>query len=164
MTRTHGFGGPLDRRTVKTVTKVVLGAAALLFLLSLLRHVPGAELVLPVAPVTVAAIAGAVITVAVVALLVYVAPLVARLVEVGLSGPAAVTSALASIAFWLVLLAAVIVAHGGLSGLVTPMGDDLRWLYDVAFLLVALPMVAMVAYRLYAVIDPTADAVARRVA
>jgi len=61
------------------------------------------------------------------------------------------------------VLAAVLVVHRGLAGVVTPWLDAV-WAYDVAFLLLALPAVATIAARLYDAIGPGAEAVADRVA
>jgi len=58
----------------------------------------------------------------------------------------------------------VLVAHRGLAGVFRPLFGGLAWLYDVAFLLLALPAIAIVAVRLYTSLDPAADLIADRVA
>jgi membrane protein implicated in regulation of membrane protease activity len=65
--------------------------------------------------------------------------------------------------FWLVVLTAVLVAHGGLSAVFLPFLGDAAWVYDLAFLLLALPPVVAIAGYLYASLDPGAEAVADRV-
>jgi len=152
----------LGRDTVRSVTKLLLGAAALVFVLWLVTLLPGLDRLVPRTPVTFAAVVSAVATVVLAGLLLYAAPKVALLTRLTLSGPRAVVGNVASVAYWLVVLAAVLVAHGGLAGVVTPFVAG--WLYDAAFLLLALPAVAVVAARLYDGLDPSAEALADLVA
>lgn len=154
----------LDRDVVRSVSKILLAAASLAFVLYLLSLLPGVDRLVPQTPVTFAAVVGAIVTVAVVALLAHAAPRLATLVRMSLTGPRAVVENVASIVYWLVVLAAVLVAHRGLAGVVTPFLDGAGWLYDVAFLLFALPAVAVIAARLYVTLDPAADLFADRIA
>lgn len=66
--------------------------------------------------------------------------------------------------YWLGVLAAVLVAHRGLAGVVAPFGGGFVWLYDVGFLLLSIPAIAFVAVRLYATLGPGADLLADRIA
>lgn len=68
-----------------------------------------------------------------------------------------------SIVYWLSILAAVLVAHWGLAPLVAGVFDSLLWVYDTAFLLLALGPLLVIAVRRYASLDPAADAFAERV-
>lgn len=146
--------------TVRSVSKLLLSTAALVFVLSLLTLLPGVDRLVPETPVTFAALLGAVVTIAVVALLLSLAPRLASLARMTLAGPRDVVENLASVVYWLVVLAAVLVAHSGLAGAVTPLFDGATWAYDVGFLLLALPPVTVVAARLYVTLDPGADLVA----
>lgn len=154
----------VDQRTVKSVTKILLAAASLVFVLYLLTLLPGIGRLVPQTPVTFAAIVGAIGTVVLVALFLSAAPKFASLTRMLLDGPMEVVEHLASVVYWLVVLVAVLVAHRGLAGLLVPLFGGLAWLYDVAFLLAALPAVAVVAARLYLALDPGADLLAERVA
>ena len=154
----------VDRETVRSASKVLLAGVSLVFVLYLVTLVPGIDRLVPQTPVTFAAFAGAVVTVVLVTLLLSAAPKLASLARMGLGGPREVVENVASVVYWLVVLAAVLVAHSGLAGLVTPVLDDAVWVYDVAFLLAALPAVAVVAARLYSTLDPGATLVADRVA
>jgi uncharacterized membrane protein YkvI len=153
----------IGRESIYTTTRLLLAAAALVFLAYLVGLLPGIDRLLPETPVTVAALIGAVITAVVVALLVSVAPKLATLARTSLDWPAEVVENLASVVYWLVVLLAVLVAHRGFAGLVQPLFGGLGWLYDVAFLLVALPAVVVVAARLYAGLDPATELVTDRV-
>lgn len=156
-------GDTIGRETVRSTTKLVLAAAGLVFLAYLVGLLPGVDRLLPETPVTVVALIGAVITAVVVAVLISVAPKLATLTRLSLDWPDEVVETLASVVYWLVVLLAVLVAHSGFAGLVQPLFGGLGWLYDVAFLLVALPAVVIVAARLYAGLDPATELVTDRV-
>jgi hypothetical protein len=153
----------VGRDTVRSASKVLLGGVSLVFVLWLVTLVPGIDRLVPQTPVTFAAVAGAIVTVALVTLLCYAAPKLATITRMGIDGPKEIVENVAGIVYWLVVLAAVLVAHSGFAGVVTPFLDDAVWLYDVTFLVAALPAVAIVAARLYTVLDPGADLVAAKV-
>lgn len=154
----------VGRETVRSATKLLLGAGVLVFVAYLLTLLPGVDRLVPQTPVTFAALVGAVATLVVCGLLVLVAPKLASLTRMSLEGPPTVVENLASVVYWLVLLGAVLVAHAGLAGAVVPLFDGFVWLYDVLFLLAALPAVTVIAIRLYATIDPAATQFADRIA
>jgi hypothetical protein len=154
----------VERETVRTVAKILLGAGALLAVAYLLALLPGVDRLVPRTPVTFAALIGAVVTLAVVALLLAAAPKLASLARMALDGPTDLVENVAGLVYWLVVLVAVLLAHAGLSGALLALFDGAAWLYDVVFLLLALPPVAAVAACLYAIVDPAAEAVADRVA
>ena len=58
---------------------------------------------------------------------------------------------------------AVLVAHRGLAGAITPFFDGVVWLYDAVFLLAALPVVVVIGARLYASLGPGSDRIADRI-
>ena len=153
----------IGRDTARSVSKLLLAAGSLVFLLYLLSLLPGIDRLIPRTPVTFAALVATVVTGTIVVLLLYSAPKLASLVRYVLDGPTLIVENLASVAYWLVVLAAVLVAHPGFAGAAMPFVDDLAWLYDVAFLVVALPPVAIVAYRLYVSLDPGAELLAETV-
>lgn len=156
--------GSADRETVRTVTKTLLGAGALLAVAYLLTLLPGVDRLVPRTPVTFAALIGAVVTLAVVALLLAAAPKLASLARMSLDGPTELVESVSGLVYWLVVLAAVLLAHAGLSGVLLAFFDGAAWLYDVVFLLLALPPLAVVAACLYTIVDPAAEALADRVA
>lgn len=164
MIRRKAITGSVGHETVRSVSKILLGAAALVFVAYLVSLLPGVDRLVPQTPVTFAALIGAFVTLVVVALLLSAAPKLAELTRMALGGPQEVIENFASLVYWLVVLAAVLVAHAGLAGALVPFLGGVAWLYDVAFLLLALPAVAFVAARLYASIDPTAELLADRVA
>lgn len=154
----------IDRRTVRSVAKVLLAAVSLALVLYLATLLPGVDRLLPGTPVTYAAIVSAIVTAVLVTLLFFVAPKFASLTRMALDGPKVVVENLASVVYWLVVLAAILVAHRGFAGAVVPVFGGIGWLYDAIFLVAALPAVAFVAVRLYSSLDPGADLIADRIA
>lgn len=154
----------VERGTVRSVAKLLLAIVSLTVVLYLGTLLPGVDRLVPQTPISFAAVITAIVTVALAGLLVLTAPKLASLTRMTLGGPKDVVENVASVVYWLVVLAAVLVAHRGLAGAVTPLFDGFVWLYDAVFLLAALPAVAFVAARLYASIDPGAEFVADRVA
>ncbi len=150
---------PADRRTVHTLVKLLLGAAAIVFVAYLLTLLPGADRLVPATPVSFAAVVSAVATAVLVAVLWIAAPRLAAVTRSALSGPEAVVEHLASVVHWLVVLVAVLVAHGGFAGVAAPILGGSMWLYDLAFLLAAVPPVLIIGVRLYVGIDPAATAI-----
>ena len=154
----------VDRETVRTVAKSLLAVVSLVFLLYLVRLLPGVDRLVPQTAVTFAAVVGAVVTALLVGLLLYAAPKLASLTRVSLDGPETVVENIASIVYWLVVLGAILVAHRGFAGAVVPLFGGSEWIYDVVFLIAALPVLAFVAVRLYHNLDPGAELVADGVA
>jgi hypothetical protein len=150
--------------TVRSVSKILLTVVSLVFVLYLVTLLPGVDRIVPQTPVTFVALVGAIVSIALVVLLLSAAPKVAALARMTLQGPQEIVENLVSIMYWLVVLAAVFVAHRGLAGAVVPFVEGFAWVYDVAFLLVALPVTAFIAARLYASLDPGADLLADRIA
>ena len=161
--RQFTLSNTVDRETVYSVSKLLLAVLSLIFVLYLLTLLPGLDRLIPQTPVTFVALVGAIVTMAVVALLLYAAPKAATLTRMAIGGPQAVVEHLSSVVYWLVVLAAVLVAHRGFAGAVTPLLDGLTWVYDLVFLLFALPAVAVIAARLYASLDPSAELFADKI-
>lgn len=150
--------------TTRTVSKLLLAAGSLALVAYLVTLLPGTGRLVPATPVTFVAVVGAIATVVIAALLLLAAPRIAYLIRRSLEGPVALVDHVASAACWIVVLAAVLVAHSGIAGLALPLLDGAAWLYDVVFLLLALPPVAFVAIHLYEGLDPGADLLADRLA
>lgn len=150
----------LGRTEVRSMSKLVLTAVTLLFVVYLATVLPGIDRIIPQTPVAFAAVVSAIATIAVVGLLFYMAPKAASLVRLTVTGPKSVVENMASVVHWVVILAAILVAHSGLAGVLTPFFDGFVWLYDTVFLLLALPILAIIAARLYVSLDPGADLIA----
>lgn len=153
------FTDAVERETVRSASKLLLGATAVLFVFALVTALPGVDRLVPETPVDVAAVLAALATVVLVALLVSLAPKFASLTRMVLEEPREVVEHLAAVVYWLIVLVAVIVAHAGLSGVATAVVDA-TWLYDLLFLLAALPPLTVIAARLWVALDPGADLVA----
>ncbi|MFC7324300.1 hypothetical protein ACFQMF_06865 [Halorubrum rutilum] len=158
-----------DRETVRSASRVAIAALALVGVLYLFTLLPGVDRLVPLTPVTFAAVAGAVVTAAVVALLLYAAPRVASLTRAALHRTDAaerverVAENGAALAYWLVVLAAVLVAHRGFAGAVVPLLDGFAWAYDAAFLVASFVPLVFVVARLTVTVDPLSTLVADRV-
>ena len=166
----HVSATSFDHDTVRSASRVAIAAIALIAILYLLTALPGADRLIPLTPVTFAATATAVLTLAVVALLVYAAPRFASLARTSRHRSDAtehvetVSENVGGVVYWLVVLVAVMVAHAGLAGAVTPLFGGVEWAYDAAFLFASLvPLVFLVA-RLSVTVDPLSTLVADRVA
>ncbi|WP_123621438.1 hypothetical protein [Halorubrum sp. CSM-61] len=169
MTETESTTDAFDRDAVRSASRIAVGALALVGVLYLFTLLPGVDRLVPLTPVTFAAVASAVVTVAVVALLLFAAPKVAALTRAALHRTDAgnrverIAENGAALAYWLVVLAAVLVAHRGLAGAVVPLLDGFEWTYDAAFLLASLVPLAFVVARLTVTVDPLSELVADRV-
>ena len=147
--------GSVDRETIKAITKLCLAAVSLIAVLYLVTLLPGIDRIVPQTPVTFVAIVGAIATVVLVGLLVHLAPKLALLVTLSLDGPKEVIEHAASVMYWLVLLVAVLVAHRGFAGVITPFLNGATWIYDAIFLVIALPLVIVIGARLFANLEPS---------
>lgn len=160
----------LDHGTVRSASRVAIAALSLVGVLYLFTLLPGMDRLIPLGPMTFAAVATGVVTLAVVALLLYAAPKFASLARLALHRSDAtehvesVAENVGAMAYWLVVLAAVLVAHRGLAGAVTPLLDGFAWTYDAVFLLVALVPLVFTVARLTVTVDPLSTLVADRVA
>lgn len=146
-----------NRDIIRAITKATLAILSLVFLTYLVRLLPGADLLIPSTPLSIASVFGAIVTILLVGLVLLIAPKAATLTRIGLSGPSSVVENIAGVVYWLLVLVAIIIAHRGLAGIFLPVFGGLSWLYDVIFLVIALPVVVFIAARLYANLDPGTD-------
>ncbi|ELZ36733.1 hypothetical protein C471_14163 [Halorubrum saccharovorum DSM 1137] len=169
MTETESTTDAFDRDSVRSASRVAIAALALVGVLYLFTLLPGVDRLVPLTPITVAAVASAVVTVAVVALLLFAAPKVASLTRAALHRTDAanhverIAENGGAMAYWLVVLAAVLVAHRGLAGAVVPLLDGFAWAYDAAFLIGSFVPLVFVVARLSVTVDPLSELVADRV-
>ncbi|ELZ45976.1 hypothetical protein C464_11575 [Halorubrum coriense DSM 10284] len=166
------IGDALDRDTVRSASKLLIGALAVVGVLSVATLLPGADRLVPFAPVTFAAVATGVVALAVSGVLLYAAPKFAELTRLALDGtdaeadarPDRIAENAGGMAYWLVVFGAVLVAYRGLAGAAVPLLNDAAWAYDAGFLFVALAPVVFLVARLTVTVDPLAELVADRVA
>jgi len=150
----------MGQDTARSVSKLLVAALSLIGLAFLVSLLPGIERLLPGTSVTLVALTGAVASLVVAGILLYAASGLAALVRLLLDGPKPLDEHVASIVHWLVVLAAVLVAHWGLAPVFVPALGEVAWIYDAAFLLLALPSIGVIAARLYVSLDPAAEEVA----
>ena len=166
------IGSALDRDTVRSASRLLIGALAIVGVLAVVTLLPGIDRLVPFAPVTFAAVATAVVALAVAGILLYAAPkfaLLTRLTlgEVDADGDARsdrIAENAGGVVHWLVVFGAVLVAYRGLASTAVPLLNGAAWAYDAAFLFVALVPVVFLVARLTVTVDPLAEAVADRVA
>lgn len=156
----------LDERTLKPVVKLVVVVAGLFLVWALVRNLPGIDARIPWATITYGAVLGAALTLGIVAVLTHVAMRLEPLVARAFAGPRAVSKGIASIVKHIVFFLAVMTAYRGLAALVLPpLGTvDLAWTYDMLFLVLGLVPTAIIAYRLYVIVDPVSSLITTRVA
>jgi hypothetical protein len=165
-------GTALDRDTVRSASKLLIGALAVVGVLAVVTLLPGVDRLVPFAPVTFAAVATGVVSLAVAGILLYAAPKFALLTRLALGASDAdgdapadrVVENAGGVVHWLVVFGAVLVAYRGLGGVAVPVLNDAAWAYDAAFLFVALVPVVFLVARLTVAVDPLAELVADRVA
>ena len=152
----------IDERTVQQATKLLLAAAAVIVVLTFASWLPGASWLIPGTPVTIGALITAVATLAVVGLLLVLAQPLATLAQSLLAESPEVASKAGAGTRITTVLVAVLIAHRGLEGAITPLLGDVAWTYDVVFLLLSVPLLAALAIVLYTSLEPTSDLFTRK--
>lgn len=156
----------LDPDALRPVVYESFMLVAMLVVLGLATLLPGAGRTLPSTTVTIRAVIEAIGTVAIVVWLAHSIPAVARFTRASLVGPDDLVTDLGHIAGGLVAFLAVLVAYRGFAGVVIPtlVGGDAVWAYDLAFLVVGLAPLMVVANRLRRNGDEVADLVTAAIA
>lgn len=162
MSANRGEYPAIDRDAARWFGKLLIASLSLLFLSSLVSLLPGIDRMIPGSPVTIVALAGAIVTIAVVGLLLLLAPAFATLVRTTLRGPEPIVDDVAAILQLAIVFVAMIIAHRGLAPAIVPVLDELAWLYDLVFLAVALPPLAILVARVYVSLGPMAEVLADR--
>lgn len=141
--------------TVKPVIRegiIIVGMFLFVFLGSTLpgtgREIPGTAVSIGDLVVTFGALG-------IVGSIIYAGPKLRELVITNLDGPEAVVSDAASIVRNAALVVAIMAAHVGFAPVLVPL-LGVGWWYDVAFLLLVLVPIGVIAYRLYRSLDPLA--------
>lgn len=147
----------------RSIVKLLLGVAGLYVLLFLLTLVPPFERQVPGTPVTVEALSTAVVTVVIFGLLVVVADQLGELTHERLAGAPEErfpSHAGAAVKYTLVFLAFLVmyepVARATVPFLVQ---NGTPWVYDLAFSVVSVVLLALAAYYAFRCLDPVAERV-----
>lgn len=159
----NAFNTSVSQNLVKSVTKAILIIASVIFLAYLAGFLPGTEYFTPIAGINGGVVMGAALTVVVVGLLLYLSSALGRLLDLVIEGPDEIVEQFSSIVSWHLILVAILVTHIGFSPLMSALLGEASWTFDIAALLVALPVLAIIAFRLYLVLDPAAKYIANRV-
>lgn len=154
----------IDRKTARSVGKLVIAALSFLFVLYLATMLPAMDWLFPGTTITFVIIARAIATVVIAAVLLWLAGRLAVFTRLLFGGPAEVIEHLASAVHWLAVLAAVIVLHRGFEPIMASLIDGSLWAYDLVFLGLAIPPLVIVAARLYVALDPAAELFAEKIA
>lgn len=150
------FRGRLDRSTVDALVRVGLGVGLLALVVWLTTALPGADRYVPGDPLGVEAVLGAVVAVAIAVGLIYLAPALGGIAAASVRQPASVAEDVASIVTWATVLLALLLAHRGVEPVAATLSPWRLWWYDLGFLLVSVPVLVVIALRLYRLIDPMA--------
>lgn len=156
--------GTLGRQTVRSASKLLLAAVSLFLLAILFRLAPGLDLVIPRSTVSVVAFLSAAATIVVVGLLLILSPRLSTVAGGLISGPDEVADMFSSLVFWLLIFVAILLAHTGLAAVIVPILGGFAWLYDLVFLVLAIPPLAFITIWLFSLLDPTAELISERVA
>ena len=151
------------RPTKQTFAKLTIGALALVVILAIVSLLPAIDHVVPDLQQWVAILASGIIAMAIAGILVVLAPVLGRETTLAVDGPDQFTDDLGSIVYWGIILAAVLVLHRGFTPAAEAILDGWAILYDVMFLLVAIPPLLIVILRLHFCLDPLADRLTDRV-
>lgn len=155
----HQAVEPALIQKMSKLTLLVIWLVVMMYLISLL---PGVDRIIPQTPVTVVASISAIVTVLIVGLLISLASKLATTVH-GIVEPYEPFSEHASsVAYWAVILLAVLIAHRGFAGLVVPFLEELAWVYDSIFLILALPAVVCIGVRIYLMVEPGSQAISAK--
>lgn len=151
----------IDPDELRPVVYELLVLVAMLAVLGLSTLLPGTDRTIPTLSVTGREVIVATGTVAVVVWLAHSAPSIAALTRSILVGPDQLVDDAGRIVAAVVTFVAILVAYRGLAGLVIPslVARDSVWAYDLAFLVVALGPLAVIANRLRRNLDVVADLV-----
>ena len=151
----------IDPDDLRPVVYELLVLVVMLAVLGLSTLLPGAGRTLPGLSVTGRDVIVATGAAAIVVWLAHSAPRVAALTRSSLEGPDRVVDDAGRAAAATVAFVAVLVAYRGFAGLVVPefVARDAVWAYDLAFLVVALGPLAVIANRLRRNLDVVADTV-----
>lgn len=156
----------IETDALRPVVYEALALAAMLVMLGLSTLLPGVGRSVPGLEVTIRELVVATGTVAVVVWLAHSIPAVTALVRSSLDGPEGLVADAGRIVGALVAFLAVLVAYRGLAGVLVPAfgASDAVWAYDLAFLVVGLVPLAVIANRLRRNLDAVAELVTAAIA
>lgn len=156
----------IEADALRPVVYEALALGAMLFVLGLSTLLPGAGRTLPSTSIAIRDVIIATGTVAIVIWLAHAAPAVARLTSSSLVGPDQVVEDAGRIAAATVAFLAILVAYRGFAPLAVPtlVARDAVWAYDLAFLVVGLVPLSIIANRLRRNLDEVADLVTAAIA
>lgn len=153
---------PIPDATVRSVVKLGIVVAAIVFMIFLGRSIPGIDRLMGVAPISTAIVIRLVLALAIAGMLVTVAPLLARVGTLLVDGPPRLTEQLSSLFHWSIVLVPIIVAHRGIALAIDAVAPGWILVFDVVGLLIAVAPLSIVALPLYFSVDPVTDATIER--
>lgn len=156
-----GCNAPIADHSGRQLVKVAVGAVILAGILALAFVLPAIETVLPGPDAWLIVISWAAFSFAVTAVLLAIAPGVSRFAMLRVDGSAQFTADVGSMAYWGTVLTALLVLHRGMSPLVEWLLDGWVIVYDVTFLVVALPPFLIVALRSMLCLGPLTERLVR---
>lgn len=160
--------GPTQKEDIveeltRPVVKLLVALVGLFVLRFIVRRLPGIDTVIPETWLTVGALANAVLTLAMVAVLVNFGREIEPRLNSVLEGPPDIVGDIAESVKYVVFIFAIVLAYGGLWGVIVPLLLPDEWIYDLGFLLLALAPTAIVAVRIVNNIDEITDVLTQQV-
>lgn len=151
---------------LESTVKLVLGAFGVVAFAYLASLLPPLDRPLPGTPITVEDALFGIAAVVVLGLFVVVADELERIVAERVDGPAAVVGEAAAVVRYLVVFLAFVAVYEPLARATVPFlaASDAAWLFDLAYVAVALGLLAAVAVRVARSLDPLAALLAGRIA
>lgn len=147
----------------RPVVKLLVAVIGLKIFESIVVKLPGLGTSIPETPISFVNVAVAIIALVMSGILVNFGREVEPRLNRALAGPDDIVSDLAGLVKYMAFLAAIIVVHGGLRGIVVPFIVDDPWLYNVSFLLIALGPTAIIAQRIFGNIETITDIITEQV-
>lgn len=149
----------VDTAALRPVVYEGLALSVMGLVLGLATLLPGVSRTVPGLGATIRALVIAIGTVAIVVWLAHSIPAVVALVRAALVGPEELVADAGRIGGALVAFLAVLVAYRGLAGVIVPAfgARDAVWAYDLAFLVIGLAPLALIANRCRRNLDALAD-------
>lgn len=145
----------------KSIVKFLLSVVGLVLLLGLLGLVPPLDRTVPNTPITYVEVVNAVVVVAILGLFVVVADELTDVVRERLSGPETLVEDAATLTKYLVVFLAFLATYEPLARAVVPFlrTGGTPWVFDLAFLVVALVLLGLMVTRAARGLDPLATLV-----
>ena len=149
----------IEELSVRPLIWLVAAVIGLLAFLTLVALIPSIDRVVPGLPLTIAAAVNAFVTLVIALLLIQLANKSRKLIQGARFHVTGILTPFSGVVFWLIVYLAVLIAFEGFRAAVEPLviEFELPWTYDLAFFVLAVIPIAMIAINLLNLLDPLAE-------